>query len=531
MSFGGGKAPLTRTGFVAMYGLAGLKTKFGGLVKQRLVESQRPQVDYFVDELIAIASAFPGPEGDRDIGSHSESLTRVMQLLALKSVYGLSKDHEERLERGLRVAESSLASTLTRHRIEEGAILPGRFLSYVEGQQAAVPELARGWEWKNVIDDPPFGGVLTLIRLNKSKTVESSDFFENALYYYRQFVPSLRHRVLIAKYWDRFNTAEKSSAVHKSCSPMPSYQTSLTNLMFSDSRRNASETTGADLKRDARLYDDLEGKIDRLLTSPKLTNDQRDMAVATDFSCRYRRVQYEWLMRQDKTKIDDLATAALNAFEQAANLPVTASHLSYYIRYFAKEESAQRYDLTETELAEMFSPFLEAENAELRGTAKSFFGRVELVSGAQVGIQAPTSDGEPFDTRDLEGKIVLIDHWDTQCAPCIAAMPSLHETYLKYKNRGFEVVSIAYDGESRRRAVDRYKKEMGLTWTTLNGEGLWGGISVKYGLSGFPSYMLLDREGRFVAGNDQLRDVSNLPRILDEMLAEESKGQEAAVAR
>ena len=113
-------------------------------------------------------------------------------------------------------------------------------------------------------------------------------------------------------------------------------------------------------------------------------------------------------------------------------------------------------------------------------------------------------DGRDFDMTSYVGKVVLVDHWNTNCSACIAAMPDLHDLYLKLKPQGFEVVSIAYDATSKRSRVDRITEQLGLTWPTVNGEGLWQGVRDKYGYNGFPQYMLLDREGRLIADTAEL---------------------------
>ena len=183
------------------------------------------------------------------------------------------------------------------------------------------------------------------------------------------------------------------------------------------------------------------------------------------------------------------------------------------------------YGLTDFELSVFLKKFLQSSDPEIRSVADAFINRVSLVPGSLISLQAPTLDGDALvETEDHIGKIVLLDHWDTNCAPCIAAFPGIHETYLKYQDQGFEVLSIAYDGESQRKAVERIKERMGLTWTTLNGEGLWPAVAAKYGYPGYPQYMLLDREGRWVAGTAEMGNGANLEALLEDLLAEEKAG-------
>ncbi len=183
------------------------------------------------------------------------------------------------------------------------------------------------------------------------------------------------------------------------------------------------------------------------------------------------------------------------------------------------------FDIARAEHEAFFSKFLDSENENIRSFVEAFIGNVDLSPGASVSISAPTLDGDAtVSTEDYLGDIVLVDHWDTDCAPCISAFPQIHDVYEEYRGRGFEVISIAYDGTSRRDRIDRFKDQMGLTWKTLNGEGLFGAIGARYGFSGFPNYMLLDRQGRWVAGNAQMGNGANLRALLDGLLAEEKAG-------
>ena len=177
--------------------------------------------------------------------------------------------------------------------------------------------------------------------------------------------------------------------------------------------------------------------------------------------------------------------------------------------------------LSDAEVRAFVAELPESNVAAVQETVSSILNPVELLPGVTVNVEARTFDGDLFETLSLAGSIVLVDHWDTNCGPCIAAMPVFHEVYERYKERGVEVVSIAYDGTSQRSRVDRIKEENGLTWITLDGEGLWPAIAAQYGYRGVPQYMLLDREGRWYAGTEEMGNGASFEALLNEMLAAE----------
>ncbi|MEX2639341.1 MAG: TlpA disulfide reductase family protein [Balneolales bacterium] len=51
-------------------------------------------------------------------------------------------------------------------------------------------------------------------------------------------------------------------------------------------------------------------------------------------------------------------------------------------------------------------------------------------------------DGTELTVSDFEGKIVLVDVWETWCAPCIASMPTLHDLAENY-SADFMVVALS----------------------------------------------------------------------------------------
>ena len=51
-------------------------------------------------------------------------------------------------------------------------------------------------------------------------------------------------------------------------------------------------------------------------------------------------------------------------------------------------------------------------------------------------------DGSRFSSKELAGKVALVDLWATWCKPCLAEIPHWNELHERYGKRGFTVLGI-----------------------------------------------------------------------------------------
>ena len=57
--------------------------------------------------------------------------------------------------------------------------------------------------------------------------------------------------------------------------------------------------------------------------------------------------------------------------------------------------------------------------------------------------------GEKISSKDLKGKVVIIDFWATWCKPCKKSLPKMDKIYKKYKSKGLVVIGISVDENNR----------------------------------------------------------------------------------
>ena len=128
--------------------------------------------------------------------------------------------------------------------------------------------------------------------------------------------------------------------------------------------------------------------------------------------------------------------------------------------------------------------------------------------GPKVGELAPDftvmgPDGQAIKLSDFRGKTVLIDIWATWCGPCVASMPHNSELAEQHAKDGLVILAVCaddsranYDGWVKRNAA-KYKF---LTAHDPAGKDGWDKsvFNTQYGVSGFPTLFLIDKDGKVV---------------------------------
>lgn len=104
------------------------------------------------------------------------------------------------------------------------------------------------------------------------------------------------------------------------------------------------------------------------------------------------------------------------------------------------------------------------------------------------------------------GKYVLIDFWASWCGPCRKSMPAVKKLYDAYKDKGFDIVGLSFDNNK-----DNWTgaiKKLELPWHHLSDLKGWESIAGRtYGINAIPATLLIDPNGKIIAGNLSAEEV------------------------
>ncbi|WP_114936964.1 TlpA family protein disulfide reductase [Mucilaginibacter endophyticus] len=124
-------------------------------------------------------------------------------------------------------------------------------------------------------------------------------------------------------------------------------------------------------------------------------------------------------------------------------------------------------------------------------------------------FELQTADGKTIKLSSVKGKVVLVDFWASWCMPCRAAIPHLKELYKQYHTKGFEILSISIDQNSKawknamlkeampwQQGIDRYEegKDASIMMSAL-------------GIQSVPFAIMLDAGGKVILVNPAAADM------------------------
>ncbi|MGI4833177.1 MAG: redoxin domain-containing protein [Janthinobacterium lividum] len=194
-------------------------------------------------------------------------------------------------------------------------------------------------------------------------------------------------------------------------------------------------------------------------------------------------------------------------------------------RQFIKAHPASRtsaFQLYEQTSSQPTYPVAEYERL-LQGlqpaVRQSWYGQLAakrfVVLRNQPTIGKPVADFSVADTAGVKhslatyrGQYVLLDFWGHWCSPCVQAMPKVNALHQQYVNK-LTIIGIAMEGATSaplwKKAIRKYSVP-GLQLSELQADE--GPVITGYNINAYPTYLLLDPQGKLVARTNDVDEIT-----------------------
>ena len=156
--------------------------------------------------------------------------------------------------------------------------------------------------------------------------------------------------------------------------------------------------------------------------------------------------------------------------------------------------------------------------APLAALAIGFGAFTATASNAAPETKFVLLDGSQQSTKDMKGKVTLVNFWATSCTTCVGEMPKVVATYEKYKSKGFDTLAVAMSYDPPAYVVN-YAETRKLPFkVAIDNTGAvakaWGEVQLT------PTSYVVNKHGDIVARYVGEPDFAELHKLIEKLLAE-----------
>lgn len=152
-------------------------------------------------------------------------------------------------------------------------------------------------------------------------------------------------------------------------------------------------------------------------------------------------------------------------------------------------------------------------NADVRSLCDNRIMKIDMVDQAAPEVEGTDISGNTVSLSSLQGKVVLVDFWATNCPPCLEEMPNIKQLYAQYHEDGFEVIGISLDEDQS--IVEQFTSRMEIAWPMIMERGTVQSLRASYHVPTIPSLFIIDQSGKLHQFDVRGRD---LRQVIEKLL-------------
>jgi len=250
-------------------------------------------------------------------------------------------------------------------------------------------------------------------------------------------------------------------------------------ILFKDAELKQIETSGSKSELE---FSEIDNKLRKINNRWQIVFDTLD-AVSSRSNTSFQELK-DWVL---VPYFEEFRETYLDFFEKHPQSFVTAYYLSLNViemnQGIFPTDSLQAY-----------------YNRFRTPVKKSWYGKkiIEELSKRKVAMPGTEAfnftktdlNGKPLSLSSFRGKYVLLEFWGSWCVPCRKGNPHLKELYYRYKDKGFDIIGIAKDDDTKDAWLKAVEKD-GLPWHQI----LVGDLDTKYNITSYPTKIFIDKQG------------------------------------
>lgn len=95
-------------------------------------------------------------------------------------------------------------------------------------------------------------------------------------------------------------------------------------------------------------------------------------------------------------------------------------------------------------------------------------------------------------TSTLKGRVFILEFWTTWCEPCRLSIPLLSSIYMKYRDRGLEIIAVSLDEGMDNERMRDFVREYSIPYRVAIADNK---LRKKFNIYMLPTTFLVDRNG------------------------------------